>query len=127
MVELYVAARELIRRGMKLQSSYDNQLLEELRWRVEREQEAQAAEQKARRKAKLKQIRSKKRYKQSRQVKPGALVTISSTGKTFGALIRGRFATCAIQGIICRTAQLLESRTPMRDLTTRNPTKCDQR
>ena len=107
MVELYAAACEVIRKGVNLQNSYDDQLLGELQWRVEREREAQAAKQPARRNAKVTNSEETVQAVQPSDMS-GALATISSTGKTFGALIHRRFATCAIQGIICRAVHLLE-------------------
>jgi hypothetical protein len=57
MVELYVAAKELIRNGVKLQSSYDEQLLEELEWRVQREHQTDATEYNAQRRGNLESIK----------------------------------------------------------------------
>jgi hypothetical protein len=57
MVELYVAACALLRTGVKLQSSYDAQLLEEIEWRVERERQAKVDEQKAQQRANLDDIK----------------------------------------------------------------------
>jgi hypothetical protein len=69
MVDLYTAACDIIRKGVKLQSSYDAQLLEELEWRVARERQAHDIEQKALGREELKSIKKTIRAIQSNETK----------------------------------------------------------
>ena len=52
-----MTACELVRKGVKLQSSYDEQLLDEVAWRVAREREFQTVEQKEQQRVQLENIK----------------------------------------------------------------------